>query len=98
MEGKFKFENVAKTFSEDQETRYQGGMMKDKQTKANLISIQNLNSYLFLITIMGALFQWPIGYLSDRFDRRLVMVISALIGAALCVLCFICMLCMPTTF
>ena len=52
-------------------------------------SVLEISLYLFLITIMGALFQWPIGYLSDRFDRRLVMVICALIGAVLCILCFI---------
>ncbi len=41
-----------------------------------------------LITISGAFFQWPIGYLSDRFDRRLVIIITALLGSVLTILCF----------
>ena len=51
-------------------------------------SILEISLYLFLITIAGAIFQWPIGYLSDRFDRRIVLVITALFGSILSILCF----------
>tara|TARA_Y100000590_G_C15570792_1_gene958494 strand:- start:313 stop:1218 length:906 start_codon:yes stop_codon:yes gene_type:complete len=51
-------------------------------------SILEISLYLSLITISGALFQWPIGYLSDRFDRRLVIIITALLGSIFCVVCF----------
>ena len=51
-------------------------------------SILEISLYLFLITIAGAIFQWPIGYLSDRFDRRIILVITALFGSILSILCF----------
>ena len=51
-------------------------------------SILEISLYLFLITIAGALFQWPIGYLSDRFDRRLIIIITALLGSVFSFLCF----------
>ena len=51
-------------------------------------SILEISLYLSLITISGALFQWPIGYLSDLFDRRLVIIATAFLGAVFSVLCF----------
>ncbi len=51
-------------------------------------SILEISLYLSLITISGALFQWPIGYLSDRYDRRVVIIITALLGAIFSILCF----------
>ena len=51
-------------------------------------SILEISLYLSLITISGAVFQWPIGYLSDRYDRRLVIIITALLGAVFALLCF----------
>ena len=51
-------------------------------------SILEISLYLFLITIAGAIFQWPIGYLSDRFDRRIILVITAIFGSILSILCF----------
>ena len=51
-------------------------------------SILEISLYLFLITISGALFQWPIGYLSDRFDRRLIIISTSLLAAILTILCF----------
>ena len=51
-------------------------------------SILEISLYLFLITISGAVFQWPIGYLSDLFDRRLIIIITSLLGSVLTVLCF----------
>ena len=51
-------------------------------------SILEISLYLSLITISGAIFQWPIGYLSDRFDRRLIMIITALLGSVFSFFCF----------
>ena len=51
-------------------------------------SVLEISLYLFLITIAGALFQWPIGYLSDKFDRRLIIIITSLLSAILAILCF----------
>ena len=51
-------------------------------------SVLEISLYLFLITLSGAIFQWPIGYLSDRFDRRIILVITALLGSVLTFLCF----------
>ena len=51
-------------------------------------SILEISLYLSLITISGAIFQWPIGYLSDRFDRRLVIIITALLGSVFSIFCF----------
>ena len=49
-------------------------------------SIIEISLLLFLITISGAIFQWPIGFLSDKFDRRIVIVLCTVIGAIFCVL------------
>ena len=51
-------------------------------------SVLEISLYLFLITLSGAIFQWPIGYLSDRFDRRIILIVTALLGSVLTVLCF----------
>jgi len=51
-------------------------------------SVLEISLYLCLITISGALFQYPIGYLSDRFDRRIIIVITSLLGAIFSILCF----------
>ena len=51
-------------------------------------SVLEISLYLSLITISGALFQWPIGYLSDRFDRRVIIVITALFGSLFSILCY----------
>ena len=51
-------------------------------------SVLEISLYLFLITLSGAIFQWPIGYLSDRFDRRVILIITALLGSILTVFCY----------
>jgi len=51
-------------------------------------SILEISLYLSLITISGALFQWPIGYLSDRFDRRIIMITTAFLGSIFSAACF----------
>ena len=43
----------------------------------------NISLFMFIITIFGALFQWPIGSLSDRFDRRILLIGVTLIASVL---------------
>ena len=44
-------------------------------------SIFEISLLIFLITIAGALFQWPVGFISDKMDRRKVVVYSSIIAA-----------------
>ena len=44
-------------------------------TKANL-NLFETSILLFISTISGVLGQWPIGYLSDKYDRRTIIVIT----------------------
>ena len=41
---------------------------------------------MVIITLFGALSQWPIGYLSDKMDRRIILIGVTFASAALCVL------------
>ncbi len=51
-------------------------------------TIFEISLLLFLITTSGALFQWPIGYFSDRTDRRVIIIACAFVGAIFCFLAF----------
>jgi MFS family permease len=55
---------------------------------ASGIGLSELNIALFisLTVIGGAVLQWPVGMLSDRFDRRSVLTISALLGGSVALL------------
>ena len=50
----------------------------------------NLNvleiSILFSVTLAGALFQWPIGSLSDNYDRRIVIIGCCIASSAFAIL------------
>jgi len=52
-------------------------------------TIFEISLFLFLVTIAGALFQFPIGYFSDRSDRRIVLIACTFIAAIFCVLSII---------
>jgi len=52
-------------------------------------TIFEISLLLFLITISGAIFQWPIGYFSDRTDRRIIIIGCAFAGAIFCSLAII---------
>ena len=41
-------------------------------------NIFEISLLVFLIIISGALFQWPLGYLSDKTDRRTVIIFSCI--------------------
>ena len=49
-------------------------------------TIFEISLLLFIITISGGIFQWPIGYYSDHHDRRLIIIACALIGAIFSIL------------
>ncbi len=38
---------------------------------------------MFIISFFGALFQWPIGYISDKIDRRILLIIVNILAAIL---------------
>ena len=42
-----------------------------------------ISVFMLIIIIFGALFQWPIGTLSDRFDRRIMLIGVTLIASVL---------------
>jgi len=49
-------------------------------------TIFEISLFLFLITVSGAIFQWPIGYFSDRTDRRIIIIFCTFAGALFCFL------------
>ena len=58
-------------------------------TKINF-TLFEISILLFLTTIAGAFFQAPVGYLSDKYNRRVIIVLCNLFSAAFClVLIFI---------
>ena len=44
-------------------------------------TIFEISLLLFIITVCGGLFQWPIGYFSDKSDRRLIIIICTFAAA-----------------
>ena len=54
-------------------------------TKINF-SLFEISILLFLTTIAGAFFQGPIGYLSDKYNRRIIIVLCNLFSAAFCLI------------
>tara|TARA_B100000029_G_scaffold263388_1_gene259568 strand:- start:311 stop:1600 length:1290 start_codon:yes stop_codon:yes gene_type:complete len=49
-------------------------------------SIFEISLLLFLITISGGIFQWPIGFYSDRSDRRIVIIFTTFFAALFSIL------------
>ena len=54
-------------------------------TSMNL-SIFEISVLLILITLAGAVFQWPLGYISDKVDRRKVIIFSGILAIIFCIL------------
>jgi MFS family permease len=46
------------------------------------MSVPQISAFVASIYIGGLLLQWPIGYISDRMDRRVLVLIVAALGAA----------------
>ena len=44
-------------------------------------SIFEISLLLFLITVSGGIFQWPIGYYSDKSDRRIIIIFCTFFAA-----------------
>jgi MFS family permease len=49
-------------------------------------TIFEISLFLFLITMAGAIFQFPIGNFSDKKDRRIVLIACTFISAIFCIL------------
>ena len=49
-------------------------------------TVFEISLLLFSITVSGGIFQWPIGYYSDRYDRRIIIIVCTFVGALFCVL------------
>ena len=49
-------------------------------------TIFEISLFLFLITVSGAFFQWPIGYYSDRYDRRIIIIACTFVSVLFCFL------------
>ena len=47
-------------------------------------NIFEISLFLFLITVSGALFQWPIGNFSDRYDRRKIIICCSILASFFC--------------
>ena len=50
------------------------------------LTIYEISILLTLIVSAGAIFQWPIGYISDRMDRRKVIIVSGILAIIFCIL------------
>jgi len=47
-------------------------------------TIFEISLLLFIITIAGGIFQWPIGYYSDKRDRRIIIIFCTFFAAFFC--------------
>ena len=49
-------------------------------------TIFEISLFLFFITISGGLFQWPVGYYSDKTDRRKIIIVCTFVASLFCCL------------
>ena len=47
------------------------------------LGIFEISIFMVIVTSFGALFQWPIGYISDKIDRRIILITVTLIASGL---------------
>ena len=52
-------------------------------------SIFEISLLLFLITVSGGIFQWPIGFYSDKSDRRIVIIFCTFFASLFSLLCIL---------
>ena len=50
------------------------------------LSVLEVSIFMVIITSFGALSQWPIGYISDKIDRRLILIGVTFAASGLCIL------------
>ena len=53
------------------------------------LNILEVSIFMIIISSFGALFQWPIGYLSDKIDRRVILIGVTFIASGLSLLILI---------
>jgi len=49
-------------------------------------TIFEISLLLFIVTVFGGIFQWPIGYYSDKSDRRIIIIFCTFFSAIFCIL------------
>tara|TARA_B100000686_G_scaffold348665_1_gene440268 strand:- start:38 stop:1327 length:1290 start_codon:yes stop_codon:yes gene_type:complete len=49
-------------------------------------TIFEISLLLFLVTVSGGIFQWPIGYYSDKSDRRVIIIFCTFFAALFCIM------------
>ena len=49
-------------------------------------TIFDISLLLFVITVFGGIFQWPVGYYSDKSDRRIIIILCTFFSAFFCIL------------
>lgn len=47
------------------------------------LELFEISIFMVIVTFFGAIFQWPIGYISDKIDRRIVLIGVTLIASSL---------------
>tara|TARA_Y100000590_G_scaffold446117_1_gene579364 strand:+ start:580 stop:1869 length:1290 start_codon:yes stop_codon:yes gene_type:complete len=52
-------------------------------------TIFEISLLLFLVTVSGGVFQWPIGYYSDRTDRRIIIIFCTFLSSFFAFLCIL---------
>ena len=53
---------------------------------AKELSLFEISFFMVIVTSFGALFQWPVGYFSDRIDRRIILISVTFVAAGLSIL------------
>jgi len=49
-------------------------------------TIFEISLLLFIVSVFGGIFQWPVGYYSDRSDRRVIIIFCTFLAAIFCLL------------
>tara|TARA_Y100000590_G_C15697075_1_gene1005523 strand:- start:972 stop:2261 length:1290 start_codon:yes stop_codon:yes gene_type:complete len=49
-------------------------------------TIFEISLLLFIITVSGGIFQWPVGYYSDKNDRRKIIILCTFVASLFCIL------------
>jgi len=50
------------------------------------LSIFNISLFMFIVIFFGAIFQWPVGLLSDKIDRRIILIACSLAASIIAIL------------
>jgi len=50
------------------------------------LSVLEVSIFMVILTSFGAISQWPVGYLSDKMDRRIILIGVTFAASALCIL------------